>query len=78
MNINAKTLTAPKIHRPLLNGLWLVVAAVLRRVNAGYDDYELRGRVGEWTRDEVRAEILGDIANAERNQLADEFWTSGG
>ena len=78
MNINAKTITAPKIHRPLLNGLWLAVAAVLRRVNAGYDDYELRGRVGEWTRDEARAEILGDIANAEWNRLAGEFWTSGG
>lgn len=58
--------------------LFLAIASVLRKLNAGYDDYDNRMDRGELTPDEARAEILGDIANAERNRLSEEFWTSGG
>ena len=81
MNTNAKPLSIPVSHRPMLNGVWLAIASVLRWVNRDYgyfEYYELRLHMGELTKDEARAEILSDWANAERNRLAEEFWTSGG
>lgn len=74
MNINVKPLTIPATHQPLLNGVWLSIASVLRFINRDYNDYDIRLHMGELTRDEARAEILGDIVNAERNRLAEEFW----
>lgn len=73
-----ETLTVPKVHRPLLNGLWLAIASVLRKLNAGYDDREIRLHMYELTKKEAWAEIRGDIANEEYHRRLHEFWTSGG
>lgn len=57
--------------------LFLAITSVLRKLNAGYDDYDIRLQMGELTPDEARAEILGDIANEEENRLAGVFWSGG-
>lgn len=73
-SINVKHIYIPRFT---FNWLWLAIAYVLRRLNAGYNDYELRGRMGEWTRDEARAAILSTIANAEQHRLDGEWWSGG-
>lgn len=64
---------------PTLQSLAIVfmdgITAILQRVNAGYDDYELRGTMGEWTRDEARAEVQAGIDCQERNRIRDELWS---
>ena len=65
------------VPRFTFNGVFLAIASVLRRLNSGYNDYDIRLQMGELTPDEARAEILGDIANEERNRLAGEFWSGG-
>lgn len=57
--------------------LFLAIASVLQKLNAGYNDYDIRLHMGELTQDEARAEIREDIANEERNRLTGEFWNGG-
>jgi hypothetical protein len=79
MELSMKTKTNVYVPFPRisLNSLWLFIAGILARVNRGYDDYELRGIMGEWTRDEARAEIQAGIDVQEDERLKGEFWTSG-
>lgn len=70
MNINAKRISIPRrVTRLSFNGLFLSIASVLRRLNRGYNDYELRGIAGEWTHEEARVEILASFANEEKNRI---------
>lgn len=53
------------------------ITAFLARANAGHDDYELRGTMGEWTRDEATREIQAGIDCQEQNRVGGEFWSGG-
>jgi hypothetical protein len=68
--------------RPFLDGVYLAlafgcdrIADALAWVNRGHDDYELRGIMGEWTRDEAIAEIQARIDCQERNRISGEAWS---
>lgn len=67
-----KNISVPRIS---FNWLWFAITYVLRWVNRGYDDYDLRFEMGELTADEARAEIMSDIVHAERSRLVDEAWS---
>lgn len=62
-------------RQSILDGVCLSIASILRRLNRNYNDYELRGMAGEWTAEEVRAEILASFANEEKNRREDVAWS---
>lgn len=68
----SKNISVPRVS---FNRLWFAIAAVLRWLDRGYDDYDIRLHMGELTRDEARDEIMGDIDNAEQNRLSGEAWS---
>jgi hypothetical protein len=74
VSINVRTIHIPRIT---FNRLWLAIAAGSRFVNRNYDDYDNRMDRGELTRDEARAEILGDIANYNKHIDDAIFWSGG-
>ena len=63
--------------RPFLDGVLIAIIAGLQYINRNYDDYELRGVMGEWTREEARAEIQAGIDCQEHNRVSGEFWSGG-
>lgn len=67
-----KTVSVPRFT---FNRLWLAIASVLRWANRNYDDYDIREWMGELTRDEARAEILGDIANYDKHMREAMAWS---
>lgn len=71
----SKNIFVPRIS--VFNDACLAVAAFLRQFTTADNDYAIRLLMDELTPDEARAEIMSDIANAEWNRLAEEFWSSG-
>lgn len=70
--INVKHIYIPRFT---FNWLWLAIASVVPRLNAGYNDYELRLHMCELTPEEARAEILSDIANHHKRMREIMAWS---
>lgn len=67
-----KTVSVPRFT---FNRLWLAIASVLRWVNRGYDDYDIREWMGELTPVELAAEAREAKAVQDWNDAAAYAWS---